>query len=36
MSNNKFIEKVLYKLSLANSRLRCPLIRLQIQIGKNV
>ncbi len=32
MSNNKFIDKVLYKLSLVNPRLRCPLTRLQIQI----
>jgi hypothetical protein len=32
MSNNKFIDNVLNKLSLTNPRLRCPLTRLHIQI----
>jgi hypothetical protein len=32
MANNKFIEKFLMNLSLANPRLRCPLTRLHIQI----
>lgn len=32
MACNKFIEIVLYKLSLTNLRLRCPLTRLHIQI----
>lgn len=32
MACNKFIEKVLYKLSLTNPRLRCHLTRLHIQI----
>ena len=32
MSNNKFIDRVLLRLSLVNSRLRCPLTRLHIQI----
>ena len=32
MSNNKFIDTILNKLSLANPRLRCPLTRLHIQI----
>jgi hypothetical protein len=32
MSNNKFIDKVLYKLSLVNPRLQCSLTRLYIQI----
>ena len=32
MANNKFIDSVLLRLSLANPRLRCPLTRLHIQI----
>lgn len=32
MANNKFIDKVLINLSLANPRLQCPLTRLHIQI----
>ena len=32
MANNKFIDSVLHKLSLANPRLRCPITRLHIQI----
>jgi len=32
MANNKFIDRVLLRLSLANPRLRCPQTRLHIQI----
>jgi hypothetical protein len=32
MANNKFIDRVLLRLSLANPRLRCPRTRLHIQI----
>jgi hypothetical protein len=32
MANNKFIDKILLKLSLTNPRLQCPITRLHIQI----
>ena len=32
MANNKFIDRMLLKLSLVNPRLRCPLTKLHIQI----